>query len=92
MVPFNNINKMNLSPGPVKTCRVVVEEKAKAAVGAIPVTEEVATKRDLEKAIGELKRELAIFKFGYGPLIVGLLIKIAFFDWPSHRARWGDIQ
>ena len=55
------------------------EEKAKAAAASIVVTEQVATKRDLEKAIGELKRELAVLKFGYGPLIIGLLIKIAFF-------------
>ncbi len=58
----------------------VAEEKAKAAAGAIPVSEQLATKRDLGKAIGELKCELAILKFGHGPLIIGLLIKIAFFS------------
>lgn len=87
------------------------EEKAKAAAGAIPLAERLATKEDLDKlkavidadldelraAIDErftriddrfakiteemagVKRDLAVLKFGYGPIIVGLLIKIAFF-------------
>ncbi len=94
------------------------EEKAKAAAGAIPLAERLATKEDLaelkaaidadltelkaaiderftkvderftkidERFIGidgrfvKIERDLAVLKFGYGPIIVGLLIKIAFF-------------
>ena len=78
------------------------EEKARAAAGAIPVGQHLASKEDLQKAFGELKieiaefraaiearfndkfasldRGMAVLKFAYGPIIIGLLIKIAFFD------------
>ena len=73
------------------------EEKAKAAAGAIPLAERLATKEDLDELkaatkadLDELKagfnerfekieRDLALLKFGYGPVILALLIKIAFF-------------
>ena len=61
------------------------EQKAKAA-GAIPVAGEIATKEDLRELrdelgerIGRLERDLAVLKFGYGPVILALLVKIAFF-------------
>ena len=89
------------------------EEKAKAAAGSIPEGQYLASKEDLQKAIGEVKveisalrgelkteiaefraametrfndkfapldRGMAVLKFGYGPIIIGLLIKLAFFD------------
>ena len=63
---------------------------AKAAAGAIAGREDLVTKLDLERAITTLRIEvkadlsrieadLKLLKFAYGPLIVGLLIKIAFF-------------
>ena len=80
------------------------EEKAKAAAGAIPLAERLATKEDLDELkaatkedLDELKasfkeleasfrerfakveRDLALLKFGYGPAILALLVKIAFF-------------
>ena len=73
------------------------EVKAKAAAGAIPLAERLATKEDLAELkaatkadLAELKadfnerfakieRDLALLKFGYGPVILALLIKIAFF-------------
>ena len=62
------------------------EQKAKAAAGAIPVAGEIATKEDLRELrdelgerIGRLERDLAVLKFGYGPVILALLVKIAFF-------------
>lgn len=62
------------------------EEKAKAAAGAIPLAERLATKEDLDEQIarlseriGKIERDLALLKFGYGPVIMALLIKIAFF-------------
>lgn len=70
------------------------KEKAKAAAGAIPLAERLATKEDLDelkKAIDDwfskigdrfskIERDMAVLKFGYGPLIVALLVKIAFFS------------
>ncbi len=77
------------------------EEKAKAAAGAIPLAERLATKEDLDelkKAIDDrfskiddrfskiddrfskIERDMAVLKFGYGPLIIGLLVKVAFFS------------
>ncbi len=102
------------------------EEKAKAAAGAIPLAERLATKEDLDElkaatkedldelkaatkedldelkaatkedldalkaSFNELKasfnerfakieRDLALLKFGYGPVVLALLVKIAFF-------------
>ena len=80
------------------------EQSAKAAAGAIPVGQYLASKEDLQKAFGEaktgiaamrgevkteiaefrgeIKRELAVPKWtyvAYGPIIMGLLIKIASF-------------
>ena len=80
------------------------EEKAKAAAGAIPLADRLATKEDLDElkvatkedsdalkaSFNELKasfnerfakieRDLALLKFGYGPVVLALLVKIAFF-------------
>ena len=52
--------------------------EAKAAAAAIPVGEHLATKED----IAELKAEVAGLKVAislFGPLILGLLIKLVFF-------------
>ncbi len=64
----------------------VGDDLAKAAAGAIVGREDLVTKLDLERAMGrvqteiaELKADLKLLKFAYGPLIIGLLIKIAFF-------------
>ena len=67
------------------------EEKARAGAADIPVGQNLASKEELQKAFGEVKleifnlrgevrRDLAILKFAYGPIIMALLIKIAFFD------------
>ena len=64
----------------------VSDDLAKAAAGAIVGREDLVTKLDLERAmsrvqseIAELKADLKLLKFAYGPLIIGLLVKIAFF-------------
>lgn len=63
------------------------EEKAKAAAGAIPLAERLATKEDLDELkkeindrFSKIERDMAVLKFGYGPLIIALLVKIAFFS------------
>ena len=62
------------------------EEKAKAAAGAIPLAERLVTKEDLDELkasfderFGKIERDLGLLKFGYGPAILALLVKIAFF-------------
>ncbi|MCY4509561.1 MAG: hypothetical protein OXG35_21735 [Acidobacteria bacterium] len=58
------------------------EAKAKAAAAAIPVGEHLATKEDIAELKAELKAEIAALKvaiFMFGPLILGLLIKLVFF-------------
>ena len=68
-------------------------EKAKAAAGAIPLSERLATKEDLDELkasfkeleasfnerFAKIERDLALLKFGYGPVVLALLVKIAFF-------------
>ena len=54
------------------------EEKAKAAAGAIPIGQQLATKQD----IADLKAEISVLKFAiftFGPLILALLVKLVFF-------------
>lgn len=34
---------------------------------------------DLRAEIGQIKADLELLKFGYGPVIIGLLVKLAFF-------------
>lgn len=34
---------------------------------------------DLRAEIGQIKADLKVLKFGYGPVIIGLLVKLAFF-------------
>jgi len=73
------------------------EEKAKAAAGAIPLAERLATKEDLNELkaatkkdldaleanfnerFAKIERDMALVKFIYGPVVLALLIKIAFF-------------
>jgi len=58
------------------------EAKAKAAAAAIPVGEHLATKDDIAELKAELKAEIAGLKvaiFMFGPLILGLLVKLVFF-------------
>ena len=58
------------------------ETKAKAAAAAIPVAERLATKEDIAELKAELKAEIAALKvaiFMFGPLILGLLVKLVFF-------------
>ena len=57
----------------------VDENLARAAAGAIADREELVTKLDLERAVGGLKSDLNLVKFGYGPTIIGLLVKLVFF-------------
>lgn len=57
----------------------VDENLAKAAAGAIGNREDLVTKLDLERAVNGLKSDLNLVKFGYGPTILGLLIKLVFF-------------
>lgn len=59
---------------------------AKAAAGAITGREDLVTRLDLERVRTELKNDFArieadlkLLNLGYGPVILGLLIKIAFF-------------
>ncbi len=63
------------------------EEKARIAAADIPVGQNLATKEDLLQAIAgvndkiaALDRGMAVLKFAYGPIIMALLVKIAFFD------------
>ncbi len=58
------------------------EAKAKAAAAAIPVAEHLATREDIAELKAELKAEIAGLKvamFTFGPLILGLLVKLVFF-------------
>ena len=58
------------------------EAKAKAAAAAIPVGGHLATKEDIAELKAELKAEIAGLKvaiFMFGPLILGLLVKLVFF-------------
>ena len=72
------------------------EQKAKAAAGAIPIAGELATKEDLRELrdelrdemgerFGKLERDMAVLKFAYGPVILALLVKIAFFHLSEKR-------
>ena len=56
--------------------------KAKAAAAAIPIAKDLATKQDLANVKAELKSDIAVLKFAvftFGPVILGLLIKLVFF-------------
>ncbi len=66
------------------------EELAREAALAVPGTGDLATKadlKDLELRLGadikklELRfgRDMAVLKFAYGPVIIALLVKLAFF-------------
>ena len=55
------------------------EETARAGAVDIPVAQNLATKEDLLQAIAPLDRAMAVLKYGYGPIIIGLLVKLVFF-------------
>ena len=62
------------------------EERAKVAAGAIPLAEGPATKEDLDELkaglaerFARIERDWALLEFRYGPVIMALLLKIAFF-------------
>lgn len=65
------------------------EEKARAAAGAIPMVETLATRQDLAELRAELKddinvlkRDVALLKlevFTFGTTILALLVKLVFF-------------
>ena len=58
------------------------EETARAGAVDIPLRQNLATKEDLLKAIGEVKTDLAVLKFAvftFGAAIFGLLVKLVFF-------------
>ena len=68
----------------------VDESLARAAAGAIAGPEDLVTKLDLERAVTrmqteisraetDLKADMKLLKFAYGPAILGLLIKLVFF-------------
>lgn len=70
------------------------EESARAAASAIPLNRDLATKEDLwalkeellakieqqGERIARLERDMSILKLVYGPAILALLVKIAFFS------------
>ena len=63
--------------------------RRRAAVADLPIPQHLATKEDLAEVKtematlrGDVMRELAIIKWAYvayGPIIIGLLIKLVFF-------------
>ena len=53
--------------------------EAKAAAGAIPVGEQLATKADLlplATHISQLEADVRVIKAVYGPIVIGLLLSI----------------
>ena len=87
----NNIMSSYVHIGMYETLRKLGadDESAKAAVADLPIPQHLATKEDIgevktEMATlrGEVMRELGIIKWAYvayGPIIIGLLIKLVFF-------------
>lgn len=60
----------------------VDDAMAKAAAGALAGREDLASKADistLRAEISDLKADLKLLKFAYGPVILALLIKLTFF-------------
>ena len=57
----------------------VDEAQARAAAAALPVSQDLATKADLARLEGELKGDLKVLKFVYGPIVIALLLKLVFF-------------
>ena len=69
------------------------EDKAKAAAGAIPIARDLATKQDLadlrtelkqdiagvKQEVSDVKSDLKIMKFVYGPAVLLMLAKLVFF-------------
>lgn len=57
----------------------VDDATARAAAGTMSGRDDLVTRLDLERAVRRLEGDLKLLKFGCGPLILGLLIKLAFF-------------
>ena len=60
------------------------EAKARAAAEAIPISDQLATKRDiieLKTDIASLKADSKIIKYVFAPAVILLLLKIAFFSY-----------
>ena len=58
------------------------EAEARAAAAAIPIQDNVATRQDLSELKAELKTEITVLKFAiftFFPIVIGLLVKVAFF-------------
>lgn len=59
------------------------ENQARAAAAAIPIQGNLASRQDLLELKAELKAEIAVLKFAiftFFPIVLGLLVKIAFFS------------
>ncbi len=64
----------------------VDDERARAAAAAIPFGGDLVTKRDLAEVkaelkagIAEVKADIKVLKFVYGPIVMALLLKLVFF-------------
>ena len=60
----------------------VDDAAAKAAAAAIPLGNDLAIAADvnrIETRLARVEADLKVLKFGYGPVVLGLLIKLAFF-------------
>ena len=57
------------------------ELQQEIAAGKNDLQQEIAAvKSDLQREIAAVKSDLKLLKFGYGPIVLALLIKIAFFS------------
>jgi hypothetical protein len=43
------------------------------------MSDDLVTKLDLERAVSRIEGDLKLLNLGFGPLVLGLLIKLAFF-------------
>ena len=64
----------------------VDDARARAAAAAIPFGGELVTKADLAEVaaavkaeIAEVKADIKVLKFVYGPIVMALLLKLVFF-------------
>ena len=63
-----------------ETSRIDTDLKAEIGRVEIDLKAEIGrVETDLKTAIGRLEADLKLLKFGYGPAILGLLIKLVFF-------------
>ena len=60
----------------------VDDAKARAAAAAIPFSGGLATKPDIAEVkaeITDLRADIKVLKFVYGPIVIALLLKLVFF-------------